>query len=153
MIDLLNIFVLFSGGKTHMINRFKYSLYRFMVGRYGNDVLGYTLLGFSFFFSFSASFFGDYRSIVVSLSYIPLAYEMFRFFSRNIYKRQRENAFFLSLLKPFRKEGKRVYLNATQKDFKHYQCPHCAQLIRVPAHRGRIEISCPHCRKTFTKKT
>ncbi len=136
-----------------MLNRFKYSLYRFMVGRYGNDVLGFTLLGISFAISFSSSFFGEYRTYIALLSYIPLTFEMYRFMSRNIYTRQKENATFLKMIKPFRKESKRIYLNFTQKDYKHYQCPHCSQLIRVPAKRGRIEISCPHCHKTFVKKT
>ncbi len=136
-----------------MINRFKYSLYRFMIGRYGNDALGFGLLGLSFCFSIMSGFFGDYRTYVALLSYLPLWYEMYRFLSRNIYARQKENNKFLSLIKPFRKEGKRIYLNFKQKDYKHYTCPHCSQLIRVPANRGRIEISCPHCRKTFVKKT
>lgn len=136
-----------------MLNRFKYSLYRFMVGRYGNDVLGYTLLGISFFISIVSNFFGQYRTYITLVSYIPLWYEIYRFLSRNIYKRQRENTQFLNLIKPFRKESKRIYLNFTQKEYKHYLCPHCSQLIRVPSKRGKIEISCPHCHKTFTKKT
>lgn len=136
-----------------MINRFKYSLYRFMMGRYGNDALGYGLLITSFLLSFSSGFFKDYRTYIAILSYIPLWYEIYRFLSRDIYRRQRENQKFLSIIKPFRKEGKRIYLNFKQKNYKHYTCPHCSQLIRVPAKRGRIEISCPHCRKTFVKKT
>lgn len=136
-----------------MLNKFRYSLYRFMAGRYGNDALGYTLLGFGVILSLFAGFFGDYRIWVVYLSYIPLWYEMYRFLSRKIYKRQSENRKFLTFVKPFRKEIKRIQLNLTNKDSKHYHCPQCSQLVRVPAKRGRIEISCPHCHKTFTKKT
>lgn len=136
-----------------MLNRLKWSFIRFMSGRYGNDTLGYALLVLSFILSFVASFFPNQRNIIVLISYVPLVWEIVRFLSRNRYQRQKENAKFMSFVRPFRKETKRVYLNLTQRQFKHFACPSCGQLVRVPAHRGRIEISCPHCRKTFTKKT
>lgn len=136
-----------------MLNKMRYSLYRFMNGRYGNDGLGYALLILSFALNLVGSFTGSLRNIFALLAYIPLGFETFRFLSRNIYQRQRENLAFMRLYKPIKKESKRLYLNLSQREFKHYSCPSCAQLVRVPAHRGRIEISCPSCRKTFIKKT
>lgn len=136
-----------------MINRLKWSFIRFMSGRYGNDALGYFLLVLSFLVSFGASLFPQQRTYIVLLSYLPLVWEITRFFSRQVSKRQRENAKFVGFIRPYRKETKRIVLNLTQRQFRHFACPSCGQLVRVPAHRGRIEISCPHCRKTFTKKT
>jgi hypothetical protein len=124
-----------------------------MNGRYGNDGLGYALLILSFSINLIGSFFGPLRNIFAVVAYLPLGYEMFRFLSRNIYKRQNENRAFMRLYKPLKKETKRWYLNLSQRQYKHYNCPSCSQMIRVPAHRGRIEISCPSCRKTFIKKT
>lgn len=34
-----------------------------------------------------------------------------------------------------------------------YYCPSCRQLIRVPRHRGKIEIRCPKCGQSFVKNT
>ena len=31
--------------------------------------------------------------------------------------------------------------------------PECAQIIRVPRNKGKIEVRCPSCRKSFDAKS
>ena len=138
---------------NNFLNRMKWSLYRLMSGRYGNDALGIALLILSFLINLFGTFFPTQRTLVALLAYLPVLWAFYRIFSRKIAARRKENQAFLNLVKPFRKEGKRLHLNLTQKAYRHYSCPSCGQLVRVPSGRGRIEISCPSCRHTFVKKT
>ena len=64
-------------------------LRRFMYGRYGGDVLNIVLI----IAAFVISVIGFPFSFVVSIAIIVIAF--YRMFSRNIYKRQMENAAFL----------------------------------------------------------
>lgn len=136
-----------------MLNKLRYAMYRFMQGRYGNDALGLALLALSFIISILGSLFTTQRNLVLLVSYLPLLFAFYRILSRKISARRKENKIFLNLVKPFKKESKRLYLNLSQKQHRHYSCPKCGQLVRVPSKRGRIEISCPHCKTTFIKKT
>lgn len=136
-----------------MLNKIRYALYRFMSGRYGNDELGFSLLGISLFLSLSSGFFPDQALLLRLLSYIPLLFEAFRLFSRKLYKRRQENQWFLGIVKPFRRSIKVILLNIKDKNSRHYTCPKCSQMVRVPKGRGRIEINCPHCHTSFTKKS
>jgi len=39
------------------------------------------------------------------------------------------------------------------KTHKHFTCPNCKATLRLPKGKGKIMITCPKCRKEFTKKT
>lgn len=39
------------------------------------------------------------------------------------------------------------------KQNKYLVCPKCAQIIRVPRNKGKIEVRCPSCRKSFDAKS
>ncbi len=41
----------------------------------------------------------------------------------------------------------------TYEDGNFLVCPECAQIIRVPRNKGRIEVRCPSCRKSFDAKS
>ena len=135
-----------------MFRRFGNSLRRFMYGRYGVDQLNITLLVTAVAMSilnsiFSAIFYASSAmrviSLVVSLLvYVLLGYEMFRTFSRNIYKRRRENQRFLNLWNRIR-----------DRRHRYFHCPQCRQMVRVPKNRGKINIRCPKCGEKFIKKT
>ena len=77
----------------------KEKLYRFMMGRYGGrDTLNKVLMWVYFILLFLSVF---TRLQVLAWIAIALAvYSMFRVMSRNIAARQRENAFFFSLVYP-----------------------------------------------------
>ena len=136
-----------------MLNKLKYSLYRFMNGRYGSDQLNIALL----ILSISVSLIGGIlfnRSIYVSLVVYGISFLiLYRGFSKKIYKRQQENLKFMRLIQPIKSKYKLIKLNLTQKQYKHVQCPRCHRTLRVPRGRGKIEITCPHCHVSFDKRS
>ena len=87
------------------------------------------------------------------ISYVPLLYCIFRVFSHNYEKRERENEKFLALIQPLcekllqRKEEKEE-----AKLFRFFKCPVCKQKLRVPKGKGKVEITCPKCGNKFIKK-
>ena len=128
------------------------SMAGFMAGRNGQDDLarvcyfaGVILLIVNLFV----------RNGILSLVVIViLFYAIFRIYSRNIYKRQKENAAWLRFTGGI---GKRFRLMKRQwtdrKVYKYYICKSCGQTVRVPKGKGRIEITCPRCRTSFIAKT
>lgn len=144
-----------------MLNRLRASLYRFMAGRYGYDQLNFTLIILAFVISVFAEMFPvEVVNVVRIFMYMLMFTAAFRFFSRKIRQRQSENRKFMDLTRPIRsawkiaRRGFKVFrLNMSDKSSNHYLCPNCSQIVRVPKGRGLIEISCPHCRTQFTKRT
>lgn len=127
----------------------KEKLYRFMVGRYGNDTLNVFLLIVYVLLSLLCK----RNSILYYVGFGLFIFAFYRSMSRNIYKRRQENEMFLNLIKPIK-----PYINATKRNFtdkqrKYFVCPSCKQVIRVPRHRGKIEISCPTCHSRFVRKS
>lgn len=132
-------------------------LRRMMYGRYGNDSLGnfcfvvYLLL-FLLQLMFRRTPVG---MVMILLSYFIILIYFFRFFSRNIYRRQMENQKFLRIWNSV-KQYFRFYKMRWQerKGTKVlFRCSKCHQIIRVPRGRGKIAITCPKCRFEFIKKT
>ncbi len=132
-------------------------LRRFMYGRYGNDQLSTFLFVFYLILVVFQMIFRNSAAgrVLMLLSYVVVLAYFFRCFSKNIYKRQRENQRFLQLWNPVRnyfKYWKRKIQerNSTKKLFR---CPKCHQTIRVPRGKGKIAITCPKCRNEFVKRT
>ena len=126
------------------MNRIKQALARFMAGRYGTDKLNMLILGagvavclVSVFINFPPVNLG-----LTTVSYILMIWAIFRTFSRNTYKRYRENRRFLMLLDRIK-----------DRQHRYFDCPKCRQLVRVPRGKGKIMITCPKCREKFQKKT
>lgn len=139
--------------KKTMLNKLKYSLYRFMIGRYGSDQLNIALLILSILVSLIGGILFQ-RSIYVSLVVYAISILiLFRGLSKKIYKRQQENMKFMRLIQPIKSKYKLIKLNLTQKQYKHVQCPRCHRTLRVPRGRGKIEITCPHCHVSFDKRS
>ncbi len=126
-------------------------LRRLMYGRYGSDALNQFLMVIAlvllipWFFTHWAIF-----SILI-LALIILIY--CRMFSRNIYKRSAENQKFLAWFTPIQRKLAGRKMQMQDKAHRYYKCPSCDRTLRVPRGRGRIEITCPHCKRKFTKKT
>lgn len=132
-------------------------LRRFMYGRYGNDQLStflfvfyLVLIVFQMIFRNSVA-----GAVLMVLSYVVVLTYFFRCFSRNIYKRQRENQKFLQVWNPIKNYFKFLKLCIRERNGvkKLFRCPKCHQTIRVPRGKGKIAITCPKCRFEFVKKT
>ena len=124
-----------------------------MYGRYGSDQLNMAILIAAVLVSLTNSILtvflresGVYSSIVAPILSVTvyglLIYSFFRMFSRNIYKRQRENRRFTQL-----------WMRLKDRNNRYFRCPNCKQTVRVPRGRGKICIRCPKCGEKFTRKT
>ena len=123
-----------------MFQRWKQSLIRFMYGRYGTDQLNNALLilgvALTILGWFTALFF------LTFLSYIPLVLVIYRMFSRDVNRRRKENQKFMQF-----------FARLQDRNSRYFSCPRCHQTVRVPRHRGKINIHCPKCGNYFIKKT
>ncbi|MBE6924779.1 MAG: hypothetical protein E7466_06050 [Ruminococcaceae bacterium] len=117
---------------------------RFMAGRYGVDKLNNVLLWSSVIVVLVTMFLplNTLRLVLMVISYALMGWAVFRCFSRNTYKRYRENRRFLMLLDRIR-----------DRSHRYYSCPRCRQPVRVPRGKGKISITCPKCSEKFIKKT
>ena len=115
----------------------------FMMGRYGTDKLNTLLLGFGFASSFISILTGYHwiSFVFMVLAYGFMLFALYRCFSRNTYKRYRENRKYLLLRERIR-----------DRKHRYFSCPRCRQTVRVPRGKGKIAITCPKCREKFTKK-
>lgn len=116
----------------------------FMLGRYGTDKLNIAILGVGFIFCIMVMMnrnpIADF--VMTGLSYALMLWAIFRMFSRNTYKRYRENRKYLQLLE-----------RVKDRQHRYYDCPRCRQTVRVPRNKGKIQITCPKCKENFIKKT
>lgn len=113
---------------------------QFMYGRYGSDKLNLLLLGVAIAMLLASNFSKLY--FLALFAYVPLVWSIFRMYSRNIAKRQRENQKFLQFFKRLK-----------DRQNRYFSCPRCHQSVRVPKGKGKIMIKCPACGERFYKKT
>ena len=124
-----------------------------MYGRYGSDQLNMAILVAAVLVSLTNSvltvflrestvYSGIVAPILSVIVYGLLIYSFFLMFSRNIYKRQRENRRFTQL-----------WMRLQDRNNRYFRCPNCKQTVRVPRGRGKICIRCPKCGEKFTRKT
>ena len=134
------------------MNKFQNALYRFMSGRYGSDQLNNFLLIFALILLI-LNLFVIRNPYLATIIWIILIINIFRTYSRNIYKRRAENDKFLSLIQPVKKRINIIKSNKNDKMHKYFLCPNCKQTVRVPRARGQITITCPKCKQKFDKKS
>ncbi len=125
---------------------------RFMIGRYGQPdelyrfltVFNLVLIVISFLF----------RSRLLSfLIWIPIIYNSFRLFSKNIQARYDENVRFVNLRNNFRNLFKLTIRRFRErKDYRFRSCPACKKVLRLPNKKGRHNVICPNCHKQFEVK-
>lgn len=135
------------------MDKIRYMLLRFMLGRYGGDTLNWTLIILALFLSFVSGFRFIGNTLLAILGYILLLLSLFRALSRNIFKRRNENQLFLSMTSPLRKQFKVVYSNVKDPSRKYFLCPQCQRIMRIPKKRGKVEITCPTCRHRFNARS
>ena len=131
--------------------RFKEKLARFMVGRYGNDQLNNFLL-VAVTVIIAINIFAD--SYVIAIVYLLLwGWSLFRMMSRNIYKRQAENAKFLKLWNPVKGYFKLMKNKWRDRGTHVYKkCPKCKAVLRLPKRKGNHTVKCPKCGERFNVK-
>lgn len=132
-----------------MWNKWKWYLQKFMIGRNGRDELQMVSLWVAVIISLLSP-------MVTKVIKIPLMdtfalalifYSIFRFCSRDVYKRREENQKFLREIEFFKLR------RSVRKTHKIYRCKGCGRKIRVPKGKGKIEITCPLCGKKIIRRT
>lgn len=130
---------------------FREKIARFMAGRYGTDRLYFFLLFLCSSAIIVNIFLGSFLLSVVE--FLLIGYAIFRVLSRNVYKRQKENEFFLKLTK-----RPRDFFNLQKckmRDRKTHafrRCPSCKNQLRLPKTKGRHTVVCPVCKNRFDTK-
>ncbi len=133
-----------------MLNRLK----GFLQGRYGNDALNFFLIILGCITTLLLTLFVPAKFYPVrSLGSLIYLVALFRALSTNFPKRQKENAKFLEISEPWRKYLYKKFNQYRDKEHRYYNCPGCHRTLRVPAGRGKINITCPHCGRHFKKRT
>ncbi len=116
---------------------------KFMVGRYGIDELGKTIMNVLMGLIL-VSFFVRFHFLRLII-WVGIFYMFYRMFSKDISARYQENQKFLA--------WKQNKINRASSPDKIYQCPKCGQKVRVPKGKGKIAIRCPKCNHEFVKRT
>ena len=128
----------------------------FMVGRNGMDALNVGLLIAAIVVSAIGVFVGSQAAYFVLrvLSTLLLVAAFWRMLSRKLEARRKENARFLELTAGLRTGGANLVGRVKgDKSHKYFTCPSCRNRLRVPAGKGKIEITCPKCGTRFAGKS
>ena len=140
----------------------KERLRKFMVGRYGADELnrflticGWVLLLAGFVLSsIQKNATQILGSLMVTLSWALLIWSIFRTLSKNTQKRASENyQYFVYKNKVVSWWKQRKTRWQDRKVHRYFLCPQCRATVRVPKGKGKIRITCPHCKNQFVKKS
>lgn len=111
--------------------------------------------------------------ILSAVAWIVFILAMFRFFSKDTYRRQAENQKFLQIVERFKsfsfkrdpyevKQKKKSKLKKKidalkmrfrdRKTHVFKKCPSCGAVIRLPKRKGEHTVCCPRCSKDFKVK-
>jgi len=147
------------------MNKLANWIQRFMAGRNGQDPLN-TFLMTIYIILFVVNLF--FHNVIISwIDIVVIILWMFRFYSRNVGKRQRENAWFMKTIYKMKnvvqpvitwfkntkrktktvKPVKQKKPKAPKLDKQHIYktCPVCANEIRVRKIKGERYVLCKHC--------
>ena len=127
------------------------AIQRFMYGRYGNDQLNLFLMGL--YLLLYLVFMFVRLEPLYWVDFLLLAAALFRLLSRNIERRQQENARFMRAAGPFLSW---LHLRRTirrDKEHVYFKCPSCGQQLRVPRGKGKITVTCRSCGASFEEKS
>ena len=123
-----------------------------MIGRYGGDHLNVAIVVVSLSLFVAGSITGI--GLMLSFSYALMVLSLFRMLSRNIIRRRSENDKFIRYWWPFKTiVGRKFKALKQRKTHKFIKCPGCKYTLRLPKHKGKLQITCPKCGERFLKKT
>lgn len=127
-------------------------LKNFMKGRYGGDQLSMVLLVTSIILTLIGSW--TKLPLLTIISYIPLAFSIYRMFSKDLAKRRMENYKFSIFISPVYSKYKSLQRKFKErKTHKYFKCPNCKRELRLPKGKGKINIRCPKCNENFEGRT
>ena len=130
---------------------FRERVWRFMQGRNGVDALYNFLIIVCFVLIIVSFFLTGIPKLTVNAFYLALiSWAFYRYLSKNLYKRRKENADFIRLAKKiaafFRLQRDRV---RDCKTHVYRRCPNCKNVLRLPQKAGKHKVCCPCCSNRF----
>lgn len=133
-------------------------LQRFMAGRYGIDKLWTVLLIGYFILVIIANILYRFSKVsyyaIFALAAALLVFALFRVFSKNIEARRNENNTWLAFTAKIRQKFMFAKNKWKQrKTHKFVKCSQCKKTLRLPKHKGKIKVTCPHCNNQFVVNT
>ena len=136
------------------MNKFRDALCRFMYGRNGVDALNWALFAVELVLSLLSSFVRvqAVAATLYFLSVVLMFIVLIRIFSRNLARRQAENAKFLTWWTPKANAIRGAQARRADKAHKYVRCS-CGAYCRVPRGVGKIELTCPKCGRKKVVKT
>ncbi len=129
---------------------------RFMIGRCGIDQLNRFLSIFSLVVIIAAVIFNGTRvsRILWIVAFVLVVIVYARMLSRNLYRRSVENTQYLKFKMSISGKLEMIRVRWKQrKEYKFFSCPSCHTTLRVPRHKGKINIVCKKCGTSFRGKT
>ncbi len=142
----------------NFLSNLGYKIQRFMIGRYGADQLWRALMIFYLLAIVITNIVYRFSKIAYySLSVLSLAiiiFAVFRVFSKNIEARRKENQEWLKITGRIRQ--KFIFAkerNKQKKTHKFVKCKQCKKVLRLPKNKGKLNVSCPHCKNQFVVNT
>lgn len=127
------------------MNKLRWKIENFMRGRNGLDELGRDVTIVSMVLYVISVFVQS--SLLYLISLIGMTYEVYRVFSRNIFKRQLENSNYMEA------KNKYKFRLKQHKTHRFFKCKGCGKKIRVPRGKGKVEITCPVCGNKIIRRT
>lgn len=131
--------------------KFIEKIQKFMYGRYARIDELYKALLWLYIILLVIDLF-LHSKILLIVKFIVATVLIYRFFSKNIYKRNNENQKYIKfrnkLLKPF----SNIKRNIKDKDHVYKKCSKCKTILKlpVPTERGIKHAKCPKCKKRVT---
>lgn len=124
---------------------------KFMAGRNGNDRLNLFLIVIGIIFIILGVVFRDSAGLLFNtLTLVIIVLVYFRMFSKNLSKRQTENAKYMEIRYEFISKFRLLREKWVQRnEYKFFRCPSCRTALRVPRGRGKIMIVCKKCGTRF----
>lgn len=132
----------------------------FMYGRNGIDSLSHFLFWLIIILAFVNLLTRD-KWVITLIELCIFGYSVFRIFSKNVYRRQKENQFYLNcrvkLRDFFAKLKKKANAHASlqknkwrdRKTHVYKRCPKCKSVLRLPRVKGKHTAACPCCENRF----
>ena len=131
---------------------FRERVWKFMQGRNGPDAYYSFLMIVCIVLIVVGMFLRGIAELIVSFLYLSVMfYAIFRLFSKNLYKRRKENADFLRFVKNF-KGFFRLQRDRfrDRKTHVYRKCPSCKAVLRLPKAKGKHFVVCPRCKHRFS---
>lgn len=131
----------------------------FMYGRNGIDALYHFLFWTIIALTLLNLFLKN--SVISCIEILIFIYAIFRVLSRNVYRRQKENQIFLSMVSKIRRFLSKIKHKITsnlslikskwrdRKTHVYKKCPKCKNTLRLPKIKGKHTAACPCCDNRF----